>query len=213
MVFRYSHAMQSHYAVTSTIRYYKPPYDVDLLPGPHPRLRVTPVGSTGEAFDLSRWKDAPHVALANLRDEPEAVRRFVHTYGLLARDKRRIVPVREVLEHRDSLRRAWEGDTFSFFAFPAWDGATLCGMQAGGFGIAIDALWPLVQVMFMQDWTEKRIKKCANPDCPAPYFCAVRRGQKFCSQKCAVLINVRLFREREAACKAKRGDHAKAKKA
>jgi hypothetical protein len=207
--------MRSHYAVKSEIRYYKPSCNVDLLPGPNPRLRVTPVDVvvSGAAFDFSRWKDAPHVALANQRDEPAAVLRFVRTYGVLARDKRKTVSAWEVLQHRDSLRRAWEGDTFTFFAFPAWHGATLCAGQAGGFLIAIDALWPLIQVMFMQDWTEKRIKKCGNPDCPAPYFCAVRQGQKFCSQKCAVLINVRNFREREAARKVKGERHAKAKKA
>jgi hypothetical protein len=198
--------MRSHYAITSTIHYYKPPFDVDLLPSPHPQLRVKLVGSAGHAFDVSRWKDSPHVALANLRDEPEAVCRFVRTYGLLAQDKRKTVPVREVLEHRDSLRRAWEGKTFDFFAFPAWHGATLCGLQAGGFLIAIDALWPLIQVMFIQDWTEKRIKRCGNLDCPAPYFCAVRRGQKFCSQRCGVLINVRRFRQREAKGSKKGGN-------
>lgn len=197
--------MRNHYAVKSTIHYYKPGYDVELLLRPHPRLGVKLAGSAGNAFDVSRWKDAPHVALANLRDEPEAVCRFVRTYGLLAKDKRKTVPIREVLEHRDSLRRAWEGKTFEFFAFPAWHGATLCARQSGGFLIAIDALWPLIQVMFIQDWTEKRIKKCANPDCPAPYFCAVRRGQKFCSQKCGVLINVRRFRQREAKASKKGG--------
>jgi hypothetical protein len=215
--------MKSHYAIMSTIRYYKPPCDVDLLPGPHPRLCVTPVGGSGEPFDVSRWKDEPHVALANLRHEPEAVLRFTRTYGVLAgdvssfrewpRDKRRTVPVREVLNYRESLRRAWEGETFNFFAFPAWHGATLCGLQAGGFLIAVEALWPLIQVMFIQDWSEKRIRKCANPDCPAPYFCAVRRGQKFCHQKCAVLINVRQFRARETARKAKGGRYAKIEKA
>jgi len=190
--------MASHYAIKSTIHYYKPSCEVVLLLDSHPRLRVTPTRSPGNAFDISRWKDPPHVALANLRDEPEAVLRFVRTYGLLARDKRRAVPVREVLEHRDSLRRGWEGNTFEFFAFPAWHGATLCGLQGGGFLISIDALWPLIQVMFMQDWKEQRIKKCENPDCPAPYFRTVRKGQKFCSQKCGVLINVRRFRQREA---------------
>jgi len=198
--------MRSHYAVTSTIRYYKPPFDVNLLPGPHPRLRVTLVGSSGEAFDYSRWKDAPHVAFANLRDEPEAVCRFVRTYGLLAQDKRKAVPIREVLELRDFLRRAWEGETFNFFALPASGGATLCAVQTGGFLIAIQALWPLIQVMFIQDWTENRIKKCENLDCPAPYFCTVRRGQKFCSQKCGVLINVRRFRQREVNSTKKGGE-------
>jgi hypothetical protein len=207
--------MRSHYAITSTIDYYKPPCDVDLLPGPHPRLlRLTPVfTSGGAAFDVSRWKDAPHVALANLRDEPEAVLRFIRAYGVLVRDKRKSVPVREVLDYRDFLRRAWEGDTYNFFALPATEDISLCAQPTRGFLIAISALWPLIQVMFIQDWPEKRIKKCANPHCPAPYFRAVRRGQKFCGQKCAVLINVRHFREREAARKTKGGRYAKAKKA
>ncbi|MFZ0963666.1 MAG: hypothetical protein WAO35_22610, partial [Terriglobia bacterium] len=112
--------MRTHYAVTSDVRYYKPPLDVGLLLGPHPRLRVTPVVGSGEsAFDVSRWKDLPHVWLANLRDEPEAVLSFIRTYGVLVRDKRKTVPVREVLDYRDFLRRAWEGDTVNFFALPA----------------------------------------------------------------------------------------------
>jgi hypothetical protein len=191
--------MRSHYAVTSEIRYY---------------------GLGEKGFDFSRWKDAPHVALANLRDDPKAVLRFTRTYGALGQyenvlgpHKRKTDPVQEALHYRDFLRRAWEGDTFTFFALPASHGATLCAMQAGGFIIATSTLWPLIQVMFIQDWQQKRIKKCGNPDCPAPYFCAVRKGQKFCSQRCAVLINVRHFREREAARKAKGGKYAKAKKA
>jgi hypothetical protein len=206
--------MEHHYAITSTIRYYKPTCEVDLLTTPQPRLRVTHVGGAGHPFDVSRWKDPPHIALANLRDEPEAVLRFVRTYGLLARDKRKAVPVREVLEYRDSLQRAWEGETFAFFAFPAWNSATLCGLQEGGFLIAIEALWPLIHVLFSQDLKEKRIKKCENPDChEVPYFCTVRKGQKFCSQKCAVLINVRQFRSREANLKVKGEKYAETKKA
>src|SRR5664279_5763443 len=118
--------MQSHYAITSTIRYYKPPCAVALLPGPHPRLRVTLEGKGTPAFDVSRWKDAPHVALANLRDDPKAVLQFTRTYGLLVRDKRTTVPVREVLDYRDFLRCAWEGDTLSFFGRPAIEEIWLC---------------------------------------------------------------------------------------
>jgi len=109
--------MASHYAVTSTIRYYKPSQNIDLVPGSPPRLRVAFVETSGEApFDFSRWKDAPHVALANLRDEPEAVLRFARTYGVLARGYKGesiAVPVREVLAYRDELRDMWEGKTYS----------------------------------------------------------------------------------------------------
>lgn len=41
-------------------------------------------------------------------------------------------------------------------------------------------------------------KICANPDCPHPYFLQKRKGQIYCSHPCAVLINVRRFRERES---------------
>jgi hypothetical protein len=208
--------MQSHYAITTVIHYYKPPCDVALLPGPHPRLRVTPVGSAGAtAFDFSRWKDAPHLALANLRDEPEAVLRFTRTYGVPGRGRKvgkaRTVPVREVLDHRDFLRRAWEGDTHNFFASAF--GKTSLLVQPTWMGLFVDDPWTLVLVMFARDLAEKRIKKCGNPDCPAPYFRAVRRGQRYCSQKCSVLINVRQFRAREADLKGKGENHAKAKKA
>jgi hypothetical protein len=213
----YSQFMRSHYAITSTIHYYKIAASVEFLPGRSPRLReAIPEGTAGGGpFDFSRWKDAPHVALANLRDEPEAVLRFTRTYGVLGRDyykgKARTVSVRQVLQLRDWLRRAWEGDPYNFFAVAITHPSLVA--QPTGMMIAVDDPWTLVQVMFAQDCSEGRIKKCANPDCPAPYFRAVRKGQKFCSQRCGVLINVRRFRDREAKRKAKGGKHAKAKKA
>ena len=205
--------MQSHYEITTTIRYYKPSCAVALLPGPHPRLRVTLEGKGTPAFDVSRWKDPPHVALANLLDDPKAVLQFTRTYGVLSWDKRKTVPVREVLDNRDFLRCAWEGDAYNLFALPPTKDIWLITQPARGIELAVSALWPLIHVLFARDWAEKRIRKCANPDCAVPYFRAVRRGQKFCSQKCAVLINVHHFREREAARKAKGESRAKAKKA
>lgn len=197
--------MQRRYAVKSEIRYYKPSCNVDLLPGPNPRLRVTPIGGvvSGAAFDFSRWKDAPHVALANLRDEPEAVLRFTRTYGVLGKAKARTVSVRQLLQFRDSLRAAWEGSwTDNFFALAITHPALVA--QPTGMVIAINDPWTLVQVLFAQDWAERPMMKCANPDCTAPYFCAVRRGQSFCSHKCAGLISVRRFRERAQHTQAKK---------
>ena len=218
--------MRSHYVIPATIRYYKVPADVELLPGPHPRLRVTPIASRDARYwpltrpvDVSRWADPPHVALANLRDEPEAVLRFTRTYGVLvwARRKAGTVPISEVLCLRDRLRREWEGTDYSSpvtaieTTVTAWPHVQ--GLRAG-VGIRVQKLGHLIGMMFARDLWEGRAKKCGNPDCPAPYFRAVRRGQKFCTQRCAVLINVRRFREREAARKAKRGGrNGKAKKA
>lgn len=219
--------MQSHYAVTSTIHYYKPPCDVALLPGPHPRLRVTPIASRDARYwpltrpvDVSRWADPPHVALANLRDEPEAVLRFTHTYGVLVWPKRKAgtIPVSEVLRFRDRLRHAWDKGTDydDSFITPIKTTVTVWprvqGLRAG-VGIRVEELEHLIHMMFARDLWEGRARKCGNPDCPAPYFRAVRRGQKFCTQRCAVLINVRHFREREAARKAQRLYRRKDRKA
>ena len=205
--------MGSHYAITSTIRYYKMATAVEVLPGRSPRLRLEPCPNSQAPFDVSRWKDTPHVALANLRDEPEAVLRFTRTYGVLGGAKSGTVSVRQLLQFRDNLRAAWDGSwTENFFALAITHPALVA--QPTGMVIAVADPWTLVQVLFAQDWTEKRIKKCENPDChEVSYFCAVRKGQKFCSQKCAVLINVRQFRAREADLKGKGENHAKAKKA
>ena len=199
-----SQYMQSHYAITITIRYYKGAYEVGLLPGPHPRLRVTLASRGGAPFDVSTWKDEPHIALANLRDDPKAVLWFTRTYGVLAWGKRKTISVRGALNYRDLLRRAWEGDgelnwmgPYNFFALPSVKDIWLIA-QPTGMIITVNALWPLIQFLFSRDWAEKRIRKCENPDCPAPYFRAVRKGQRFCSQRCGVLINVRRFRERAA---------------
>lgn len=40
-------------------------------------------------------------------------------------------------------------------------------------------------VLFMLRQAD-RARRCANPDCPAPYFFAKRRGQRFCITECAV---------------------------
>lgn len=190
--------MQSHYAITSEVRYYK---------------------ANGETHvDFSRWKDPPHVALANLRDEPEAVLRFTRTYGDMPslapeRRGRKVASIEEVLNYRDSLRRAWEGDTGNFFRLACVETILITQPKPTGMLLAVRDPWSLICIMFAQDWPERLLRKCTNPDCSAPYFRAVRKGQKFCSQKCAVLINVRQFRAREADLKAKGGKHAKAKKA
>jgi hypothetical protein len=41
----------------------------------------------------------------------------------------------------------------------------------------------------------KRMRHCKNPECPAPYFFADRRNQKYCSEVCA-LPEQRAFKRR-----------------
>ncbi|MGO9863041.1 MAG: hypothetical protein ACLPLR_05480 [Terriglobales bacterium] len=59
---------------------------------------------------------------------------------------------------------------------------------------------------------------CANPDCPAPYFFATKKGQKYCSPECAQparrASKLRWWNENRASTpKTKRRKYAKTKKA
>jgi hypothetical protein len=38
---------------------------------------------------------------------------------------------------------------------------------------------------FLQDRLRGLTKHCGNPDCPAPYFIAKKRWQRYCSEECA----------------------------
>lgn len=40
-------------------------------------------------------------------------------------------------------------------------------------------------VVYLQDWIGDKAKHCSGPTCPAPYFIATKKWQKFCSPQCA----------------------------
>ncbi len=44
---------------------------------------------------------------------------------------------------------------------------------------------PVEAAIFHLRQNRKRALHCPNPDCPAPYFFAMKKGQKYCSPECA----------------------------
>lgn len=67
---------------------------------------------------------------------------------------------------------------------------------APGFGTSVQQVDPrLIEppavtpfeaaVFYLQSRIGDRAKYCGHQDCPAPYFIAIKRWQKFCSEKCA----------------------------
>lgn len=44
-------------------------------------------------------------------------------------------------------------------------------------------------VFYLQTTVADHAKRCLNPDCPAPYFIAKKRWQKYCSEECAGPVN------------------------
>lgn len=156
-----------------------------------------------ELFDLLRWKEPPHVALANLRPDAKALSAFTRRYGVVS-DRQssglRFVTPSDVGRFRDYLQLAWRGDEKVIEQMLVDVRASL-QVRSTGVEVAVEDLWTLARLTFLQDKLAGRTQVCAAANtlyCPAPYFLAARKGQTFCSHRCAVLINVRRFRERES---------------
>ena len=155
-------------------------------------------------FPLRRWPDPPHVALVNLdlaRDALHSVYRFTKLYGFLGGQVDRATGVFAVTSHnlaalQERLREAWRGNVA---ALGNMDNALYAGLKLAKGArkpeIAVRDLQALISVLVLRDFAARNLKLCASHGCAAPFFVQTRKGQKYCSHRCAVRINVRRFRE------------------
>lgn len=157
--------------------------------------------ASSQSIDLSRRKEPAHEALANLSPDVGSLYAFTKMWGFLTGDVdpltgevvsrlQQIAPIQKL------LRRAWSGDSNAIKAI-AKDVKARLDVRAKGIDIAVVDLWNLVRLLFLLDYWEGKTKICANPDCSSRYFLEQRKGQQYCSHKCAVLMNVRRFRQRQ----------------
>lgn len=72
--------------------------------------------------------------------------------------------------------------------------STLCFLEEP-MKISLDPPRPFEQALIYLLNSAKRTRHCKNLDCPAPYFFADRRNQKYCSEICA-LPEQRAFKRR-----------------
>jgi hypothetical protein len=152
--------------------------------------------------------------LINLRHAPEAIRRFETRFGAILSDRLKtgerssplaladgmnvIVPT---IELRDSLRMIWKAAdqrTKDWAIIRMIDAVVIeeanpreySGFSA--FSRDNDRLIPLPtptlleQILTYLRKQAHRTKVCSCPGCPAPYFLARRRSQKFCSDACSL---------------------------
>jgi hypothetical protein len=208
--------VQSYYATQAAIRYYGSlpehveqgeryvtatlPFEVRgpdfLASDPFPAASETPI-------ELSRWREPPHLFLANMPLEMADLGptyRFTKRYGFLVgrvdvAGGSFIVDVPKIAGLQDLIRKAWAGDETTIKELER-DLAPEIRLlvRAKEIEIGVDDLWTLTRLLFLRDCGAKKTRVCANPDCPAPYFLQTRKGQKFCTHRCAVLVNVRRFR-------------------
>jgi hypothetical protein len=137
--------------------------------------------------------------MANLRED--GVRRFEQKYA--PSFDRYDTP--KLLELRDELRALWtNGKQMPPSLNAVWDNekaaATgillnefICNrwLRASGGGLVVlmgeiqpDINSPLALLAYCAHLRSDKMKVCANEDCPSPYFIG-RRGQRYCSSKCA----------------------------
>lgn len=212
----YTNVSKDYYTITVPLR------GRSLLPA---TIRVEGERVRGELaasqVNPARWPDPPHVCLANLGVRAptnpcplEEVFLFTKRYGLLGsgeggldvwleEDERKfdgkLVLFTAVFQDvQELLRNAWRGDEDAITTVSKEVRMEIYS-QEGKAEVVTPDLWAFICALFIRDHAEGRLKVCRNPDCPAPYFVAVRRGKSFCSHRCAVLMNVRRFRERQKA--------------
>ena len=155
-----------------------------------------------EAFDLSRKKEPVHERLANMALDVDSLYAFTRSWGFLDADDmedhegRIITRLHHVQPLQLFLQRAWKNE-MPAIARMEKDVKARVDVHAKGIDIAVIDLWNLVRLSFLRDYKAGRTKVCTNPDCPTPYFLQQRKGQQYCSHKCAVLMNVRRFRQRQ----------------
>lgn len=160
-----------------------------------------------EPVDLSRRETPPHDDLANLKPDVDSLRAFTRRWGPLSWDNepatgRTFTTLNHILPHQSVLRRAWKGNPHAVAEMER-DVKTRLDIGRKSIEIAVVDLWSLVRVLFLRDHKIGLTKVCGNPDCDSAFFLQQREGQKFCSHKCAVLMNVRRFRERQAKGKSR----------
>jgi hypothetical protein len=142
--------------------------------------------------------------------DPKAMIHFVKRYGFLGGvvDKGRcteeilrlIMPTRELVadgtfdtktlhslgdaHSQGLLQFAWETgseEAIEEISLQATKGFAMEQLPAGGVvQIAATNLWTLICLLFLRDNAAGKTARCANPDCPAPFFLRSRRTQKIC---------------------------------
>ena len=212
--------MKSYYALTARIPYYGTVHTKVWVEKDASGAEHVYVSPETQPANVANWKEPPHVALANLRVDEEtglldrrAVERFTRTYGVLpefgpdeplanvllaAWPEARPIDLVNLRGLQELLRRAWrrEPDEHDRILMEPLPPPTQLAATQNGIEIRAGDLWTLIRVLFLRDSAEGRARVCANPDCNTlRYFLQARKGQVFCSHPCAVLINVRRFRE------------------
>jgi hypothetical protein len=167
--------------------------------------------SLGKKEMSSRQMESFLVDLANSLDDDDSIRRLMLKYAWMSESLRYKAQAWLLVgQVQAGLRAAWDATDLrrrEWFIFEArrayhWStvidpietamlntgdaealkrlGAALSIAQA-----AVPDLTPFERVAYHFHRIAERARRCGNPECPAPYFFARKKGQKYCSSKCS----------------------------
>lgn len=201
--------MRSYYALRATLRYYSHESLRTWIEPPHVFLANMPI-TERSILKFNRtygqiggtW-EAEEPETREVADKSPRKKRSFYVIGDAG--------LQEVQRKQTLLRRAWTKDRAAFKTL--WLGGSMADVvdasdptskikvetivTPAGIDLVAGDMWSFTRIAFLRDFVLGRVQVCLNPDCRAPYFLTSRKGQKYCTHQCAVLMNVRRFRERE----------------
>jgi CGNR zinc finger len=210
--------MKSYYATMAVIRYYGPGVERKWPDPPHVAFANLPLDDTSLKMFTQRYGPL-YPPPKRSRAEEILISESNDPFGTAFALFRLFTPdLGRAKEMQELLRRAWRRERSAIVELEhdlmqkglrPWFGVTekVLGLKdapSDALTLWADDIWTVVRIAFLMDCKSDRAKICANPDCPTPWFVESRKGQEFCSHKCAVLINVRRFRQRQAKTQVRR---------
>src|SRR5215471_2249597 len=117
-------------------------------------------------------REPPHVALANLRESPDAVAQFTRRWERLAPPGGWDMLDEWWIKCRDALREAWRTDKSPVSELPDNTGMMVTSFEIKKRRIEFRTqnLWSIIVLLFLRDRAARKTAICANEDCPNPYF-------------------------------------------
>jgi hypothetical protein len=206
--------MKSYYATDAVIRYYGPGFERRWPDAAHVAFANLQLDDGSLGMFTRRYgplyvpprSRAEEAVIATSKDKLSTALQLVLSF---------VPDLARARNMQTFLVKAWRGDKGAIVKLEhelmrqglrPWFGVTeqvleLKDTPRDALTLWADDIWTVVRIAFLMDYKVGRAKICANPDCPTPYFVENRKGQEFCTHKCAVLINVRRFRERQSESK------------
>jgi hypothetical protein len=149
------------------------------------QVLVLGVMSTGRAEKLLLdWANVKYAG----KDSGAAYQRLAERYPEVVPEARPRLPGELPLARLfgELLRLAWDAPTPRKREWYLHDAESLYHHDTGRFGDPPTHATPLEAMLYHFRRNVGRALHCPNPDCVAPYFFSQKKGQKYCSDVCAL---------------------------